>query len=126
LHFELLLWILQMSVNYSFNQRHASIKLQYKHDNETFGEIRDIYNSLPIAQTHPMLRGQDVKRIVTKLETTGSFLNIKTPGRPKSATDENSAASILAAINVNPHTIIRIITRVWEIIWIRPESFEGK
>jgi len=55
-----------MSVNYSFNQRLAIIKLQYKHDNETFGKIRDRYN----------------------------FLSIKNPGRPKSATDENSAASI--------------------------------
>ena len=95
-------------VCYSIEQRIAIIKLRYRYHDENYTQIMHRYNLDPISHTHPMLKAEEVKRIVEKFEETGSVHDRPQTGRTKPATGENMSPSIMAAIQVNPHIPIQL------------------
>ena len=95
-----------MPVRYTPDERLVLIKLRYRHHLATNKEIMNFYNNDPTT-VKVMTDERDVTKIKDKFERTKTLLDCKPTGRPKSATNDENSASVLAFVESNPHTNIR-------------------
>jgi len=91
----------QNNENFQYSTQHKIewVKLYYYKD-RSYRDVSDLFheNHMEITKPSP----STIQRLIRKFETTGSVENIKPSGRPKTATDDQSSADILAKVAVSP------------------------
>ncbi len=84
---------------YSTQHKIEWVKLYYYKEN-SFSDVSDQFHlkHSDIPKPSP----STIQRLIRKFETTGSVENLKPPGRPRTATDDDTSADVLAKVSVSP------------------------